>query len=93
MVHVPRNWLDKYGQSIQQVTRDINRDTLYAALQHVSEHIAARWKHVTITAVGGAVNILHLRSRATTHDVGSVFGSDFNKLARLLIDEATHSAR
>ncbi|KIH87415.1 hypothetical protein SPBR_08944 [Sporothrix brasiliensis 5110] len=68
ITHIPRNRLDKYGNPVQQVTRDIDRGTFSAALQHVSDYIASRRQHITVVAVGGAVNILHLRSRATTHD-------------------------
>ncbi|KAL2024332.1 hypothetical protein VTK56DRAFT_8814 [Thermocarpiscus australiensis] len=92
-IHIPRNRLDKHGMPVQQVTRDVDRDTLLAALNHVSAYLAQRHgRHISLIAVGGAVNTLLLRSRAATHDV-DVFGSDFDNQARMLVDEAMHDAQ
>jgi glycosidase len=57
-IHIPRNRVDQHGMSVQQVTRDIDRDTLLAALNHVSKYIAYRRQHITVIAVGGAVNTI-----------------------------------
>ena len=92
MIHVPRNRVDRYGHPLQQITREIDRDTLLAALKHVSEYLARQSQHVTFMVVGGAVNTLYLSSRGTTHDV-DVFGTDFNNTARMLMDEAMQDAR
>ncbi|OAQ96717.1 hypothetical protein LLEC1_06357 [Akanthomyces lecanii] len=92
MIHVPRNRVDHYGVPVQQVTRDIERDTLLAALKHVANYIAQRGHTITVVAVGGAVNTLHLQSRRATHDV-DIFGADFNNQARVLLDEAMHDAQ
>ncbi|KAK1768947.1 hypothetical protein QBC33DRAFT_367200 [Phialemonium atrogriseum] len=92
MIHVPRNRVDEHGRPIQQITRDIDRDMLSAALKHVARYIAQRRQHVTTVAVGGAVNILYLRSRSVTHDI-DVFGSDFTNQDRSLLDEAMQDAR
>lgn len=91
-IHIPRNRADRYGVPVQQVTRDIDREVLVAALDHVSEYLAQRRKHISVIAVGGAVNTLYLRSRSTTHDV-DIFGSDFNNQARMILDEAMQSAQ
>lgn len=91
-IHIPRNRADAHGVPRQQVTLDIDSKTLYAALQYVSEYIAHRKQHVSVIAVGGAVNTLYLKSRATTHDV-DIFGSDFGNQARILLDSAMEAAR
>ncbi|KAK3938004.1 hypothetical protein QBC46DRAFT_266257 [Diplogelasinospora grovesii] len=91
-IHIPRNRTDQHGMPVQQVTRDISSDTLLAALNHVSAYVAGRGQHISVIAVGGAVNTLYLRSRAATHDV-DIFGSDFNNQARMLLDEAMLDAQ
>jgi hypothetical protein len=47
----------------------LNRETLVAALSDVAAHIVKQKRNVTIIAVGGAVNTIHLQSRISTHDV------------------------
>lgn len=91
-IHIPRNRADEHGVPAQQVTRDIDRNTLVAALNHASQYVAHRNHHVDVIAVGGAVNTLHLRSHGTTHDV-DVFGSDFGNVDRRLLDEAMVDAQ
>ncbi|PNS13968.1 hypothetical protein CAC42_6481 [Sphaceloma murrayae] len=90
--HIPRNRADKHGVPLQQVTRDIDRATLMAALNYVSEHVAGRGHFISVAAVGGAVNTLLLRSQQTTYDI-DIFGSDFSNDSRRLLDEAMQSAR
>ena len=92
MIHIPRNRADEHGVPLQQITRDIDANTLLAALNHVSNYTARRNHHISAIAVGGAVNTLLLRSRSTTHDV-DVFGSDFDNNARRLMDDAMHDAQ
>lgn len=92
MIHIPRNRNDEQGVPIPQVTRDIDQNVLRTALDHVSQYIASRGRHLSIIGVGGAVNTLYLGSRATTHDV-DVFGSDFGNQSRILLDEAMHDAQ
>ncbi len=92
MIHVPRNRVDRYGAPLQQVTREIDRGTLLAALAHVANYVAQRGQGITVVAVGGAVNTLHLQSRHTTHDV-DIFGAGFTNDARVLLDEAMHDAQ
>ncbi|OAQ62887.1 hypothetical protein VFPPC_08812 [Pochonia chlamydosporia 170] len=92
MIHVPRNRVDRYGAPIQPITRDIERNVLLAALQHVAGYISQRGQSIAVVAVGGAVNTLYLQSRTTTHDV-DIFGSTFTNQARVLLDEAMQDAR
>jgi hypothetical protein len=93
-IHIPRNRADAHGVPLQQFTREVDRDTLLQALDHVSNYIAQRTQHVTAIAVGGAVNTLYLRSRRNTHDV-DLFGSEdyFGNAARMLLDEASQDAQ
>jgi hypothetical protein len=91
-IHIPRNRADQHGVPVQQVTREVDRDTLFRALSHASAYLGQRRHHISVIAVGGAVNNLYLRSRATTHDV-DIFGSDFSNQARMLLDEAVHDTR
>jgi hypothetical protein len=91
-IHIPRNRNDAHGVPIPPVTRDINVGILRAALDRVSQFIAQRNRHLSVVAVGGAVNTLYLRSRATTHDV-DVFGSDFGNQSRILLDQAMLDAQ
>ncbi|KAJ2974608.1 hypothetical protein NQ176_g5963 [Zarea fungicola] len=92
MIHIPRNRVDRYGVPVQQVTRDIGRDVLLAALHHVAGYIAQHGQSISVIAVGGAVNTLYLQSRQATHDV-DIFGSSFSNQARVLLDEAMNDAR
>ncbi|KAH7153406.1 hypothetical protein EDB81DRAFT_841627 [Dactylonectria macrodidyma] len=89
---IPRNRVDDDGATLQQVTRDIDYDVLLAALNHVSAYIAEQRQHISVMVVDGAVNVLYLRSRSTTHDI-DVFGSDFSNQARILLDAAMLDAQ
>lgn len=93
-IHIPRNRADEHGEPLQQFTREVDRGTLLAGLNHVSGYIARRGQHVTAIAVGGAVNTLYLRSRNNTHDV-DLFGSEeyFGNASRMLLDEASYDAQ
>lgn len=91
-IHVPRNRVDSQGVPIAPVTRDMDGPTLQAALDIVSSFIHRYDQHIRIVAVGGAVNLLYLRSRPATHDV-DVFGSDFSNENRMLIDDAMQEAQ
>ncbi|KAJ3496982.1 hypothetical protein NLG97_g2253 [Lecanicillium saksenae] len=92
MAQVPRNRVDRYGVPVQQVSRDIEKDTLLAALKHVAKYIARHGQSITVIAVGGVVNTLYLESRRTTHDV-AIFGVNFDSQTRMLLDEAMNDAQ
>lgn len=55
------------GQSAPLPNLDAN--TLNSALSVVAAYIAKKKQNIVIIAVGGAVNTIYLRSRASTHDV------------------------
>ncbi|RBR09029.1 uncharacterized protein FIESC28_10037 [Fusarium coffeatum] len=65
-------------------TSTFRRETLLAALSNVAAAINKKKGHVTIIAVGGAVNTIYLRSRETTHDVdffnNNLTAEDFERL-------------
>ncbi|KAI1142184.1 hypothetical protein F5Y05DRAFT_370040 [Hypoxylon sp. FL0543] len=48
---------------------ELDRDVLLEALSNVADYINKKGGNVTVVAVGGAVNTIHLRSRNVTHDV------------------------
>lgn len=91
-IHVPRNRVDQHGVPIQPISREVDERTLRAALRHLSNFIAQRGRHISLIAVGGAVNILYLRSRNATHDV-DVFSSDIGNQTRTLLDDAMYDAQ
>ncbi|KAI1775297.1 hypothetical protein F4818DRAFT_45531 [Hypoxylon cercidicola] len=47
----------------------LNREVLLTALKSVATYIKKKGGDVTVIAVGGAVNTIHLQSRNVTHDV------------------------
>ena len=55
---------------------------LIAALNHVSNYIHHHGKHVTIVAIGGAINTIHLQTRHSTHDVDFFCAKDQTSLLR-----------
>lgn len=91
-IHIPRNRLDEQGVPLQSVSREVDEVTLRQGLGIVSDFIAQRGQHISVIAVGGAVNLLYLKSRATTHDV-DIFSSNFGNQARVLLDDAMHEAQ
>lgn len=91
-IHIPRNRLAEQNVPLQPVSREVDENTLRQGLVIVSDFIARRGQHISVVAVGGAVNLLYLRSRATTHDV-DIFGSNFSNEARMLVDEAMQDAQ
>ncbi|KAI1810055.1 hypothetical protein GGS20DRAFT_580207 [Poronia punctata] len=48
---------------------NLTRDVLLKALSNVASFIKKKGGDVTVVAVGGAVNTIHLQSRMVTHDV------------------------
>jgi hypothetical protein len=93
-IHIPRNRADPDGLPIQQTSKEMNRGTLEAGLQYMSDYIASKpgAPKVTVPVVGGVVNTLYLRTRPSTHDV-DVFGSDLSNAQRVLLDEAMYQAQ
>lgn len=62
---------------------ELDCDTLLGALGGVAAYVEQKGCHVTVIAIGGAVNTMYLRSRNTTHDV------DFFN-SRLTVKEYEH---
>ncbi|CAM1506147.1 Fc.00g057880.m01.CDS01 [Cosmosporella sp. VM-42] len=50
-IHIPRHRADEHGVPVQEITRDIDRDVLLAALNHVSVYIAQRRQQISVMAV------------------------------------------
>lgn len=91
-IHIPRNRLDAHGIPVQPVSREVDEITLRQGLDIVSDFVAHRRHRINVVAAGGAVNLLYLRSRATTHDI-DIFGSNFGNDSRVLLDQAMQEAR
>lgn len=90
-IHIPRNRVDAHGMPVPKTTRDLSREDLEAGLRLMAHYIHSKGANLTVVVVGGAVSILYLRSRGTTHDV-DVFGTKLNMQYRVLLDEAVKSS-
>ena len=74
---------------IPQLTRDI----LLSSLGNVAKYIEKKKGDVTVVAVGGAVNTIHLQSRAVTHDVDFFNNNLTPKDFELLINGAKDAVK
>lgn len=77
MMHIPRPRFDCDGRAIQIEDHKLNRQTLKAALTMMADFIDSQRQYITIITVGGAVNILLLQNRQSTHDI-NLLGTNFN---------------
>lgn len=59
-IHIPRNHLDVQGVPLQPVSREVDENTLRQGLRVVSAFLVQRGQHISVVAVGGAVNLLYL---------------------------------
>ncbi|SMR49075.1 unnamed protein product [Zymoseptoria tritici ST99CH_1E4] len=91
ILQVPRPRLDANGVPIQATDHEIDRETMRIALTYMSDYLASKGQTLTVIAVGGAVNILLLGSRLSTHDL-DFMGTHLNNDQRVAIDEAAHFA-
>lgn len=66
---VPAPERDSHGIPVRYREYDLNRAMIIAALNHVGDYIHHHDDHVTIVAIGGAINTIHLQTRQFTHDV------------------------
>ncbi|KAI1986240.1 hypothetical protein LOZ53_004800 [Ophidiomyces ophidiicola] len=57
------------NSSFNDTVATLNKAVLLAGLQHVAEYLARNRANITVIAVGGAVNTIHLGTRETTHDL------------------------
>ncbi len=90
-IHIPRNRADEHGVPIPPTTHEMDRATLQTALESMAHFLRHRNAHLTIIAVGGAVNTILLQTRDSTHDV-DIFGSNLDNAERMLLDEAMQYA-
>lgn len=77
LLHIPRPRLDESGVPVRVEDFELDRHTLEHALELVAEYMRTRNENVTIVVVGGAVNVLLLQSRQSTHDV-DFLGTNLN---------------
>jgi hypothetical protein len=61
------------------------------ALRLVGDYIASKGRNLTAVCVGGAVNLLLLRTRHMTHDIDMLGG--LGNASRILLDEAQNYAQ
>lgn len=66
---VPAPERDTTGRPILYQEYNLSRRNLKRALHYVADFINRRENELTLIAVGGAVNTIHLQSREATHDV------------------------
>ncbi|KKZ68684.1 hypothetical protein EMCG_05719 [[Emmonsia] crescens] len=59
---VPTPDRDPQGVPLRHRDFDINRTNLLAAFQHMAEYLQSQNADVTVVAVGGAVNTIHLQN-------------------------------
>lgn len=71
---VPAPERDVNGLWVQHEPSDLTRQNLLAALGYAAHYLREHGEDMTLVAVGGAVNTIHLQTRRTTHDV-DFFGS------------------
>ncbi|KAI1144708.1 hypothetical protein F4825DRAFT_476932 [Nemania diffusa] len=72
---------------------NLTRDILLKALSTVASFITEKGGDVTVVAVGGAVNTIHLQSRMVTHDVDFFNSRMTTQEIALLVDGAKATAK
>ncbi|KAF2965017.1 hypothetical protein GQX73_g8556 [Xylaria multiplex] len=72
---------------------ELTRDILLTALANVSNYIAKKGGEMTVIAVGGAVNTIHLESRDATHDVDFYNNRLTTKDFELLVNGAREAVK
>ena len=76
----------------QHVDLELSAEVLTAALQYMAQQIAKRNGDITIVSVGGAVNVILLRTRRTTTDV-DFFNQYLTRTEAHLLQDAAAKAR
>ncbi|KAF2208583.1 hypothetical protein CERZMDRAFT_49065 [Cercospora zeae-maydis SCOH1-5] len=87
ILHIPRQRLDSNGIPIQATDHEIDRDTMRTALANMAAYLVNKQQNLTVLAIGGAVNLLLLGSRLSTHDL-DFLGTHLTNDHRVLLDEA-----
>ncbi|KAM7203440.1 hypothetical protein V8F20_004034 [Naviculisporaceae sp. PSN 640] len=90
-VMIPRDRDDRNCRPIEHTRNDLDQDILSSGLEHVSRYVAMHGKKIEVVAVGGAINVLRLLSRRTTHDVNIII-SGLENTWRTLLDNAAYEA-
>lgn len=91
ILQVPRQQRDANGVPIKATDHQIDLKTMQAALTNMAEYLDSKGQTLTVITVGGAVNLLLLRSRQTTHDV-DFFGTNLTNSQRVALEEAAKFA-
>ncbi|RDL34678.1 uncharacterized protein BP5553_07806 [Venustampulla echinocandica] len=67
---------------------ELDRETLLKGLGNVARYIEGKHEHITLIAVGGAVNTILLQTRASTHDVDfynqNLSGEDYGLIKKAI---------
>lgn len=84
---VPPPYRDQQGRPIQHSASELDRNTIIRALTDVAAFLDRQGVRTQLVTVGGAVNTVYLRSRASTHDVDFFLGN-----ASSSIHHAIHEA-
>ena len=79
---VPRPRLDANGNPLRIEDFDLDRPILCAALSLMAKYMSQQHQGITMIAVGGAVNVMLLRTPQPTHDV-DLFGTNIGKEERI----------
>ena len=90
-MHVPRPPIGHNERPTRVKKYELDRPTLQAALTAMADFIASQRQCITIVIVGGAVNILLIQNRRSTHDV-DFFGTNIDGHQRILLDDAARYA-
>ena len=88
---VVRSQTDARGVPIRIEDYELDRPTLEMALSLMARYIQQRHQSVTVIAVGGAVNVLLLQNRQSTHDI-KFFGTNVGTDERILLSDASRYA-
>lgn len=91
LIHVPRPPIGHDERPIRVEKYELDRSTLQAALTAMADFINSQRQSITIVIVGGAVSILLIQNRQSTHDV-DFFGTNIDGDQRILLDDAARYA-
>ncbi|KAF2226900.1 hypothetical protein BDZ85DRAFT_191940 [Elsinoe ampelina] len=90
-VLVPAPQRDLQGRPIRHTEHDVSGERLKMALAVVADFLAQKNFEVTLYTCGGAVNTIHLQSRASTADVDFFLPNMPPNIASTIEAAATHA--